>query len=172
MKVTGYKLREGLRAWQLRRETAAVQFPDTLKVFPGEDKPTPESIVAQVEKAERAIAIIQSEQTTYNTNVVITVDGERMSLLHAIKLVGGLGRVEKLWRVAATGKRDKYAHYRSDDPGRIKADEILAKRAISPEDAAKRVGALATEIGRLREAIAVGNATVIEIENLDAALFE
>lgn len=172
MQVTGYKLREALKRWQLTRETAAVQFPETLKVFPGETKPKPDEMASRVEKAERAIAALQTAQARYNMAVSALYKGERMPLITAIKLCGALGRVEKLWRMAATGKRDKYALYRSDDPTRMKEGEILAKRAISHEEAAAHVASVSAETGALREAISVANATSVAIENLDASLFE
>lgn len=172
MQVTGYKLREALRRWQLRRETAAVQFPETLKVFPGEEKAKPEEMAAIVEKAERAIAALQTAQLRYNGAVNVPYKGSEIPLITAIKLCGALGRVEKLWRLAATGKRDKYAHYRSDDPTRIKEGEIFAKRAISPEEAAAHVAFMGAELGALREAISIGNASSKDIKDLDASLFE
>lgn len=172
--VTGYKLREALRKWQLKRETAAVQFPGTLLVFPGEEKPTPEAIAIAVVEAETRIAAIQTAQTIYNTRVLVGFEGRTITLLEAIKLVGALGRVEKLWRVAATGKKDKYAHYRSDDPGRLKEGEILAKRALTHEQAAAHVEAIAARLGVLRETIAVANANRMTLlaEDLDPSLLE
>lgn len=174
MKVTGYKIREALRKWQLKRETAAVQFHGTLLVFPGEEKPAPASIVRAVTEAETRIAALQTAQTIYNTRVLVQFEGRTITLLEAIKLVGALGRVEKLWRVAAVGKKDKYAHYRSDDPGRLKEGEILAKRALTHEEAAAHVEAIAARLGALRETIAVANANVVTLqpESLDPALFE
>lgn len=171
MKVTGYKLREALRRWQLRRETAAGQFGDTLKAFPGENKLPPQSVANLVTRAEETIAVLQSEQTVYNTRVSVTVNGVRHSLLHAIKLVGAYGRIEKMWR-GNIGKKDKYQFYRHDDPNRRKADEIVARPTMTPDEIAKEAANVGTLLAVLREAIAVANATELEHENLDASLFE
>lgn len=173
MKVTGYKLREALRRWQLRRETASAQFPETLKAFPGEQKPAPVLVASQVVDAEERIASLQTAQTIYNTRVRIDAPGwpSATTLLEAIKLVGALGRVEKMWR-SGIAKRDKYQFYRHDDPNRRKADEVVAERTISPDEIAKQTAIIGSRLAALREAIAVGNATAIDIENLDASLFE
>lgn len=180
MQVTGYALREALRKWQLKRETAATQFADSLFEFPTArgKKPKPDDIVAKVVQAERAIAALQTAQAVYNSKVWVhwgdtagNASAENIQLTRAIKLIGAFGRVEKLWRVAATGKKDKYAHYRSDDPGRLKEGELLAERTISPEDAADRVESFASKLGVLRQAVAIGNATPTEID-LDGSLLE
>lgn len=178
MQVTGYALREALRKWQLKRETAAAQFADSLFEFPTArgKKPTPDAIAEKVDRAERAIAALQTAQSVYNHKVWVawkSPDGEQtVRLTSAIKLIGAFGRIEKLWRVAATGKKDKYAHYRSDDPGRLKEGELLAERTISPEDAAARVETYAAQLGVLRQAVAIGNASALDIEDLDGSLLE
>ena len=157
MKVNGYRLREALRRHQLIRETAAAQFTPSLIVFPGEKKQSPFDIAGAVERAELAIAAIQTAQSQYNASVPLLIGGEARSLTSAIKRLGALQRVEKLWRVAATGKKDKYAHYRSDSPDRKKADEVIAERAVSPEEAMMAAEIVAKELGALREAIATAN---------------
>jgi len=166
MQITGYELRERLRKLQLERETAAAQFADSLFEFPTArgKKPKPEEIVGIVDRCERAIAAVQAAQSLYNAKVYASVRGESMQLTVAIKLIGALGRVEKLWRIAATGKKDKYAHYRSDDPGRLKEGELLAERTITPEAAAEHVSAYAERLGALRMAVALANATPIDLD--------
>ena len=171
MKVNGYRLREALRRHQLIRETAAAQFTPSLIVFPGEKKQSPFDIAGAVERAELAIAAIQTAQSQYNASVPLLIGGEARSLTYAIKRLGALQRVEKLWRVAATGKKDKYAHYRSDSPDRKKADEVIAERAVSPEEAMMAAEIVAKELGALREAIATANARELDID-LDASLLE
>lgn len=175
MKVTGYALREALRKWQLKRETAAGQFADTLFEFPTArgKKPKPHEIAEKVDRAERAIAALQTAQALYNASVWVTLPfyGESVQLTRAIKLIGALGRVEKLWRIAATGKRDKYASFRSDDPKRLKEGEMLAEPTITPEEAAKSVEGYASQLGAIRQVVAVANATEITID-LEPGLIE
>jgi hypothetical protein len=90
-----------------------------------------------------------------------------MSLCKAIKLVGGAGRREKMWRKIAAPAKDRYGDSREV---RDKTHE-MAKPTITQQQAA----ALATEAARwaggLRAAIAVANATAVEREINDDLLF-
>ncbi len=170
MKVTGYKLREALRRWQLRRDTASTQFAGSLVAFPGDDKPKPDAIAATVLAAETAIARLQAAQTRYNLNVNVTVDGMGgVPLLFCTKAVGGLARVEKLWRGATGSEKKRSSLY--DYVTRAK-DQEQAVRVVSFDDAAKQAEVHGRKLAALREAIAAGNATELTIEDLDAALFE
>ena len=170
MKVTGYFLREKIREWELRRNMANEQFPKSLKTFKDEKKRTPVEVVADFEKAERAIAYIQAAQARYNLGVEVSVLSEKMTLCEAVKRVGGAGRVEALWRSAAGGKKDRYASYSNDDAVR-KADEVRAVATVTQEEAAKLATRAAKFAGAMRAAIATGNATVVDME-LDTALIE
>jgi hypothetical protein len=172
MDVTGYRIREALRRQQLRRDTAAGQFHSSLHAFPDQTEPkaTPDQVVARIQQAETSIARLQVAQTRYNLAVRVDVAGEgRLSLLECIKRIGGLGRVEKRWREAATVKEDRYGY--GSNLTRDK-DQVVAVRQISLEDASARTEAVDRKLATLREAIAVGNAQQIGIEDLDAALFE
>lgn len=171
MRVTGYALREAIRKWQLRRDTSAAQFPETLVAFPGEVKPTPTGVSEAFLAAEMALTRLQTAQTQYNLTVRVDVDGDNVPLLQAIREMGALGRIEKAWRGAATGKKDKYSLYRANDPNRRKVDEVFAERVIPQDEAVQMVSRFAAEIGKRREAIATANATAVEID-LDAKLFE
>lgn len=171
MKVTGYAIREALRRWQLRRDTAESQFTGTLLRFEDEKKPSPEEIVKLTLEAEIAIARLQLLQTRYNLAVTVTVDGigSHLTLLECIKRFGGLGRVEKLWKVASTEKSDRYGY--SDRSVRDK-DQIIAQRAVTYEEAARHTIEAGRTVGKLREAVAVGNAREVEFEDFDGTLFE
>jgi hypothetical protein len=170
MKVTGYKLREALRRWQLRRDAASGQFKDSLNAFPGENKPKPEDLAAAVLTAERAIAELQAGQAQYNMTVRVTVDGASLSLLQCIKQVGGIERAVAMWSDAAKLKKDKYSFVR-DDAGLRGADKVAAQRTISYEDAAKHAAQHDRTRAAYVEAMAVGNASEISID-LSPALFE
>jgi len=173
MKVTGYMLREAIKQHELRREAAYRAFSDSLKVFPGEVKDSPVALVEQFLAAERAIAALQTAQMKYNLIVKVELYGhgwERttMPLGQAIKLIGGEGRVEKLWRSAAGPKKDRY--YR--DPDEIDPTHVRAQPTIKPQEAVKLATAAGKRAGALRAAIATANATEVEIEDLSPALFE
>ena len=170
MEVTGYAIREALRLQQLRRDTADGQFKDALHAFDGEEKQSPQEVMNRVLAAETAIAMLQVVQTRYNLAVQVDVPGDgRRSLMECIKRVGGLGRVEKRWRSAATVKEDRYGY--SSDLTRNK-DQVIASRTISLEAASALTAQFDKRLGALRNAIAVGNAQKVAMEDLDAALFE
>lgn len=173
MKINGYKLRDALRRWHLRKDTAHGQFADSLLAFPGEIKPNPDDIAEAVLKAERAIAELQATQAAYNIRVRIRVDGvsESLSLLQCVKQVGGFERMVALWKSAAKPKKARNLY--SSEPANLRGtDKVVATRTISYEDAANRAAVYDRTRAAYVEALAVGNATELDIENLDPSLFE
>lgn len=170
MEITGYKIREALRRLTLRRDTAASQFKPSLHTFEGEKKPAPDEVIERVERTESAIAQLQVVQMRYNLAVHVDVPGEgRLTLAHCIKRIGGLARIEKSWRSAATVKEDRYAL--DNGLSRDKGTE-RAVRQISVDDASIRAERFDQRLATLREIIAVGNAHKVDMEDLDASLFE
>lgn len=167
MKISGYKLQHALRELTHARDIAAGQFDDALKAFPGDEKPTPEKVMTAFLDAEAKIARLQTVQGDYNLRVKVDVLGKRMSLSEAVKLVGGAGRAEKMWRSAAAPKKDRYGYDRDERT----EGTIIAKRTISTEAATQKAKEAARWASALREAIQVGNATEVEFE-VDEALFE
>jgi hypothetical protein len=166
MKVTGYKLRQAIKEMETARDLLAARFADCLKEFEGEEKPDPIDVMKLYEAAEKDLASLQTAQTQYN--VLVRVPGLGILLSEAIKQVGGAGRVEKMWKVVATGPKNRYG-FESDSRSK---DMIVAKLKVSAESAgglAKRAGKWASS---LREAIQLGNAIEVDIEGLDPELFE
>lgn len=170
MKTTGWALKEALKTHELRRDTAARSFAGTLKKFQDETKQAPQEVVLQFLAAEKAIATLQVAQARYNLAVKIDWESQRITLAEGVKLVGGLGRAEKMWRSATGAKPDRYSTYRDEDVR--DPSQLRAKETISPSEAAKLASFVAKQAGRLRAAIATGNGTEIDIENLDSSLFE
>ena len=168
MKVTGYKLRETIRTWELRRKMAGDNFDKSLHAFEGEAK-DPYSVVRSFQHADEAVANLQTAQAMYNLSIKVEVLGEEMTLCEAVKRVGGAGRVEKLWRTAATDKKDRYGYDRELVRN---ADEVRAKRTITLQQAGEMAAKAAKWAGALRAAIAVANSEEIEVEGLNPALFE
>lgn len=169
MKITGWLLREAIKSHELRRDTAARAFNGTLRKFDDEVKQAPTEVVAEFLAREASIAALQVAQAQYNLKVRVNHDGRNITLCEAVKLIGGLGRAEKMYRSATGDKPDRYS-IRDDnvrDP-----NQVRAKETIAPAEAARLASIQAKSAGRLRAAIATGNGTEIEIENLDPALFE
>lgn len=169
MKTTGYKLREAIRMWELRRKMAGDNFDKSLHAFEGEDRESPQAVVVHFKHADEAVANLQTAQAMYNLSVKVNVLGEEMTLCEAVKRVGGAGRVEKLWRTAAIDKKDRYSYDR--DLVR-NADEVRARRTISLKQAGELAAEAAKWAGALRAAIAVANSTEVEVEGLNPGLFE
>lgn len=163
MKISGYALREALRRWQLRRDTALSQFDGSLRKFQDEDKDPPVQIMERLTRAESVIAVLQEQQTRYNLTVKVSPQGlEPMTLLRAVKLIGGIGRQEKLWRnVAAPTKSSRVFGERQDVRDK---DQEVARATITVKDASDRAAQIARISGSLRAAIATANASEVELE--------
>lgn len=169
MKITGYKLRETIRMWELRRKMSEENFDKSLHTFDGEDVEDPQTIMVNFKHADDAVANLQTAQAMYNLSVKVNVLGEEMTLCEAVKRVGGAGRVEKLWRTAAVNKVDNYS-YRNDLVRN--ADEVRARRTITFQQAGELASKAAKFAGALRAAIAVANSTEVEVQGLNPDLFE
>lgn len=168
MKTTGYGLREAIKFHKLRSDEAASSFDSTLKVFEGDTKEAPQAVVERYLAAEAAVSRLQTAQAEYNLIVKVTVDGVQITLSEAIKRIGGLGRAEKMWRSAASPKKDRYSTFEDTrDPTREHA-----KSTISATEAAALASKVAKTAGRFRAAIATANTVEVDIIDLDPALFE
>jgi hypothetical protein len=171
MQVTGCQLRSAIRKWSLRRDAAVKQFDKTLFKFENEKKPSPTEVMDQVVKAETAIARLQEIQGRYNMAVRVSVQGQTMSLYEAIKRVGGVGRIEKMWRSAAgLEKSDRYSYRSKDAPVRNKDTEVAA-RTLSLEQASGFAQKATAACSDFQSVIAEANTSKVELE-VDTALFE
>lgn len=169
-KTDGYKLREAIKQWSLRKESAEKQFKGTLAKFEGEEKEAPTTVVEAFLTAETAIAQLQVAQMRYNLAIEVTVSGEKMTLGEAIKRVGAAGRIEKMWKTAIpTTGNNRYSvdDGLTRDPNQVRASYVLGVKDLTK--LAEKAGKVA---GAFRAAIATGNATEVEIKDLDPKLFE
>jgi hypothetical protein len=169
--VNGFLLQNRIREQTTLRDVLQKQFDDSQTKFPNEDKPDPDSVMTQLLQAERRVAELQVFQTMYNMFVKVDVDGEVSTLLYAVKLIGSMGRAEKSWRQAATGKTDKYGGYGNEERT---ANSVYAVRVMNSQDATDRSKAAGRRAAKCREAIAIGNATkmIVEVDPELADLFD
>jgi len=169
MKTDGYSLREAIKQWELRKEVAERAFSSSLYKFKDEKKETPKQVVDSYLQAEDAISKLQVAQMRYNLTVQVEVQGEKMSLAEAIKRSGSAGRIEKMWKTATP--QERHHRYGEDHltrtPGQERAEATIDAKAVLglATQAGKRTGAF-------RAAISTANATKVEIEDLNSALFE
>jgi hypothetical protein len=170
MKTTGFDIREARKLWELRRDTAARAFNGSLKKFDDEEKESPQGVANMFLAAASALAQIEVAQCRYNLKVEVQVQGKKMLLMDAIKLIEGAARAEKMWRSAAGPVPDRYGSYNGSDER--DPTKVVAKATVTPQEAMKLASHTAKRAGALRAAIAVGNTREVELEDLDPALFE
>jgi hypothetical protein len=168
VKVTGYKIQHKLRELEQLKEVAVQQFNENILQFQSQNEKLelPE-IFATYTVLEKRIAKLQEAQTMYNLAVNVNVLGESMTLLNAVKLVGGAGRAEKMWKDVIKGARS--VRHMFSEQTRSK-DQEYAIRSVSTKDAVGFTQQCTQIAGALREAIQVGNSTEVELF-LDEALF-
>jgi len=168
MKITGYKFQHALREAEHEHEILGALFGESLMAFDGEEK-DPQKIMEQYAANEEKIVRLQVAQAQYNGTVTVVVLGHSVPLSYAVKAVGGAGRMEKMWRSAAKGpQKDRWE--RTSLTRNV--DEIRALPTIDPSTATGMAKKAARYASALREAIQVGNATEIDIPELEPALFE
>jgi hypothetical protein len=168
-KVNGYKLRESLKVWELKKNAVNDVLANCFLRFPDEPQKFPEKASTQLEECELAIARLQTAQAYYNLNVQVTVGKQTFSMMEAVKLIGGAGRLEKIWRSATKGlNKDRHNRY---EYSRNK-DDVSAVLTLDPEKAIQIATEKARYAGQIRAAIAVGNGKEVEIEFLDPELLQ
>jgi hypothetical protein len=168
MKVSGYALREAIKQQELRKETAAGAFNGSLKAFPNEEKEAPANVMAVFNDAENALVKLQVAQMRYNLMVTVDVGGASMTLAEAIKRLGPVGRIEKMWKSAIADPQRAYGY---EEPT-LDASKVYQQRTIPSKDAMKFTSDAGKQASALRAAIAVANGKEVEIEDLDPSLFK
>jgi hypothetical protein len=172
MKINGYVLQHAIRELESAREVAAQQFASNILQFESqEDKLELPEVFARFTTLESKIAQVQCAQARYNLAVQVEVLGQAMSLHQAVKLVGGAGRAEKMWKTVVKGGEQTNHRYYSQETSRTKENEY-AKRSISVANALAHAKHAAKLASALRQAIQLGNATDLDLEGLDAATLE
>lgn len=170
MKVTGYQLREAIRRWNTRRDLAAKKFTDHTFAFEGETKDV-KTVADEFAKADAITATLEDAQQRYNQLVVFNVSWQdNVSLSLAVKMIGGAGRYEKMWRgvVTDTGN-DRYMMRGRAERSK---DNEYAHKTVTDEEALRIADQAARRASELRAAIAVANGIVQDISGLDPSYFE
>jgi hypothetical protein len=168
-KVNGFKLQHRIRELANMREVYNRQFTEGRFRFPDEEKRTPQEAMALLDETERKIVELQLAQARFNTEIKVEVDGQSLPLMFAVKMVGALGRMEKMWRNASKGNESRYS-YRDFETERDK-DKVYAVPAMTMDAFAAKAREAGARAARYREAIALGNATSLEMD-VDPGLFE
>lgn len=163
-KVTGIQLQASIKELQESRDLVQAQFESSLQKFSDEQKRDPIEIAEQVERYERKIADLQAAQGVYNAKVRVTVEGQEMSLLSAVKQVGGANRIVNLWKgVATRGAKTRERFNLYGDVMVRNKDQEVAKETVSADKAIEMVQAASKRARALRAAIQYGNAVEIDL---------
>jgi len=173
MKTNGYKLREAIKVWEMRRELAEDALNKALFVFPGEEKDQMkvDEYWGNYAQAEQSIARLQTAQVRYNLEIKVRAGEMSAPLAYAIKYIGSVQRFVKLWKGALTKGTVKDDPYGRRSALIRKEDEIHAHKTIPDVECRENVLRYKQEENQLRAAIATANAEELEIEGLDETLF-
>lgn len=172
MKVNGFQLREAIKRWTLQRDTIAAQWTESLWRFQDEDKPGPEKLMAQFETADVRLARLEEIQERYNLRQNFVLDGTEFTLAMGVKLIGGAGRREKMWRQAAGGANTPDRWGNRDARPERDPDKTYAVRSMPPAECLGMSLTAARWASQLRNAISLANTRDIDIEEIGLSIEE
>lgn len=166
MKVTGSLLKSHIKITAMKISTLDTVFEESLFAFEEESKRSPVDIAKEILDLEKKLALLQTAQKAYNLVVTLELkEGETtedITLQQAINVIGGYGRLSKLWRDVVGKKKDRYSYNDRMEQTR-KSDEERATPTISREDAFKLFEISETNAASLRAVIGVANNTEVDI---------
>ncbi len=160
MQVNGHKIQYAIRELEHRKTILFSQFKESIWTFNEDGKGDPVALMQEYGKIEETIVRLQTAQQRYN--LAVKVGGQ--SLAKAVRLVGGLGRIEKAWRECAkdTGSDRDYGYRRNQRD----TNTQYGIRTISVEQSIKLAREAAKRAAECREVIAVGNTTAVETSEI------
>ena len=162
--VNGYKIQHMLADLKQERDTLTALFDKETRAFPGDVAGDLMAVSGNLEKCEAEIVHIQGVQARYNTMVAIELDGKPVALSTAIKLAGGLGRVEGMWRkLVGEISSSHRSPYNEGLATRVKDREETQVFMVSLEAARKKLRESTKKTRECKEAVAGGNGQMIEI---------
>ena len=171
--LNGYMLREAIKRWIMRRDTASKQFGSSLFQFDEDyeggqipEDNNPLAISSVFKKADDAVAKLETLQQAYNLKVPVKLRGQTVTLSYAVKRVGGAGRIDKMWRSAAVddGTERHYSRQITRQDGERRARKMVTMPiALGQSDDSARFA------GEIRAAIAQANSTEIPLSDLSLA---
>lgn len=165
MKVTGTQLRGRLAALALQLDAQTKAFDDALRQYPGEDK-NPQDIMNEIVRLEYQITTLQTAQQWYNLQVTImSPDENPITLAAAVKLIGGLSRIAKLWRNALPAK-DRYRLNALDVRS---ADQEREQYTLTPTQIIAQITTWSNATATMTARVAIANTHEVEIPWLNAS---
>lgn len=167
MKVNGYKLKEAIKRWENRKAPLLREFQSSFFRKPSQKGRSPEDISKDILNVEEAIASLQEAQAKYNLNTTVSYflfgEEKRLSLLSAVKLIGGIGRVEGLWKAESSKDEDPYdnqkLHY-----GQTNTQYEWPQRTMPLKDVIEKANQQNVYVTALRSGIAEANSKELDID--------
>lgn len=152
MKINGYSLRSAIVNRSSALELAVSSFHASISK---KDAEATLRTMEDIEKYEREISKLQAFQAEYNLTVTVEIKGEEISLAEAVKMIGGLERVAKQWKLFAAQA----------------CSGIFLKAAeLNPSSIARRSTEADIEASTLRGRMSMANTIEIDFPELDEAL--
>ena len=163
MLITGRAIKRAMKRWREKRDSASEAFNESIMAFDDDEWVDPVVASEDFRAADQAICLLEVFQQDYNKRVMVSVDGEEMSLALAIKLVGGAGRLKNMWKSAsARAPKDRYSRLCRDTSRR--ADEERATRRVSIKKASEKYQEVCDRQIAIQDAITIGNGVSIEMD--------
>jgi hypothetical protein len=178
VKANGSRLKLLLKLWNDKKLASMSKWSGSFWRFPshGDDFLSPGDVNEELIEADSAIAILQTIQAQYNLKVMINVGGTESSLLQAVKQIGGAGRSEKRWAEASRNDNDSTRRMRRWEVEQHNAPRDTDKEYPVPTMEADTIAEYSLgatkHAAQLREGIAKGNGTMLEIEIPDGLLID
>ncbi len=164
MKINGYKIQHMLADLKQERETLTALFEKETRAFPGDERGDPMAVSEDLERCEAEIVHLQEIQNDYNHRVTVELAGKKVTLLAAIKLAGGLGRIEGMWRKLVGELSSSHrSPYNDGLATRQKDKEETESFTVGLEVARTKLREATRHTRECKEAVAGGNGQVIEL---------
>jgi hypothetical protein len=158
MNITGHRIKEAIEAWKIKRELALGAF--TKALFSFDEKAMPaDHFFVQFDEAETAIIRLQAAQSEYN----LKVSTDSYTLTEAVKRVGALTRFIKMWKEALKAQAVEGSPWDKRNQFVRNKDDQIAEKTVTDERCREMITKLSQAKNALQGAIAVANATKVEI---------
>ncbi len=174
MKVNGYQLKEAIKRWEARKEPLLREFRNSFFRKASQTGRMPSEIEKDILKTENSICALQEAQAKYNLQITVSYflfgEEQRMTLMSAVKMIGGVGRMEGLWKAESSKEEDPYdsqrLHY-----GATNAQYEWPKRTMLIKDIVETAANKNAQLTALRAGIAEANSKELNLD-IDSSLFQ
>lgn len=169
--VNGFQLQLLLKEAHAEREMLVTRFPQSLWYFDGETPGQPILEMAALMNIEIRIVQLQCAQAVYNLRVDVEAGASgKMTLMEAVKGLGGVQRSSKLWKKTIMPDKGGLRYRLSQDetvPAARDKDKAYPLRALPVQQCKEAAMTADRHASELKAAIQRGNATEMAAKDLD-----